>query len=87
MTTLSVAFDGSMARRFIEVAKEKFEEEGHLEIDEPSGDESNALLQVSATDTLADVRENGGIYVKAWLWVPIELVEGEVPTKDNLKSQ
>lgn len=50
--------------RAIQWAKENFEKEGSLEIDEPS---DNPHSQISACDNW---REEGGFYVKAWIWVP-----------------
>lgn len=52
-------------------AKEHMEVEGTVEIDVPEKDSPVAHI-ISACD---DWKSEGGFYVKAWVWVPIETID------------
>lgn len=68
--------DAKTARAFIDKARDLYEVEGEIEVDDTPENDSDALAMLSpAGDKLADIRENGGCYVRAWVWVPIEEVE------------
>jgi hypothetical protein len=60
--------DAKLAEAFVAAAHSLFHDEGEIEIDQKGGDD--AIAAVSALETLDEIRENGGMYVKAWVWVP-----------------
>jgi hypothetical protein len=58
------------ALEFIRAAKRVHEIEGTIEIDDPS--ENSALDAVSGMETVEEIKEAGGMYVKSWVWVAID---------------
>jgi hypothetical protein len=54
----------------LNAAKKIFEVEGTLEIDSDSV--GGISSSVSTGDYVDELKENGGAYVKAWVWVPLD---------------
>lgn len=69
-TKANGAVSEATARIFIKAAHDKFHDEGSVEVDTEN---DNPLDQVSAFgETVAGLKEAGGLYVKAWVWVPLD---------------
>lgn len=70
-------------QRFVEGARALWEREGEIEIDDMPGDLKTAQNMISATD---DFRQNGGMYVKAWVWVYVDEAAKEKDLNDERKT-
>lgn len=71
----------AIRQRIIAAARRSFEREGELEIDDSDFPEQTEELISSVDDTLEGMIENGGCYVKAWVWTAfddddLELLKG-----------
>lgn len=59
-------------RKIVQAAIRLFDDEGICEVDEP-WDAKELKKQISAPAlTRAGLKENGGAYVKAWVWVEFD---------------
>lgn len=68
-----------LAESFVEAARKLHHSDGQIEIDHANG--SEAIKSVSGAETIEGIKEAGGAYVKAYVWVPIDSL-----SKKALKS-
>lgn len=68
------AVSAEKARIFIAKAHQKFHDEGTIEVDTEM---DNPLDQVSTAETVVELIDNGGLYVKAWVWVSLDELSAE----------
>lgn len=65
--------EGKMALKLYRQAVAQYEKEGEIEFDHVFSEEE-AKAQLSESD-LNFLKENGGTYVRAWVWVSADDVE------------
>lgn len=82
MSKIFKSDNGAVTRKtaqvFINKAKKLFQDEGTIEVDHEVG---NPLDQVSTAETVSELQDNGGLYVKAWVWVPLEALDEDEQAK------
>ena len=59
-----------VASAFIQRAHDLFHDEGRIEIDDVNN--ADPLAGISASETIDEVVLEGGMYVKAWVWVSVD---------------
>ena len=71
------ALSTDVAQIFIKTAHKKFHKEGTLEIDL----DKKPLEQVTTAESIPELQNNGGLWVKAWVWVSND----DLSDEDNKK--
>lgn len=63
----------ALIKAFVAAAQDLYQEEGEVEIDVPdSASHADWQKQISTAETIEGLVENGGAYVKAWVWVDLD---------------
>jgi len=65
MKTKNPDMSPELAEAFVSTARKLYDDEGSVEVDEYD----SGRMQVSASD---NIKEEGGAYVQAWVWVKNE---------------
>lgn len=67
-----------LAQAFIDKGHSLYDDEGTLEVDHEPND---PVANVSTGENIGEILENGGLYVKAWVWVRVNDLSEEEQIK------
>jgi hypothetical protein len=76
------AVTSELAQAFVDSARNQFEDEGRLEIDH-SGDPISQLTD----EEISAIKERGGCYVKAWVYVDATSLPDAIRLKYGIGEQ
>ena len=72
--------DKGLAKKIVEAATEQYQIEGEVEIDSGLPEEI-----LSTAETQEELIENGGAYVKAWVWVDLSSLDEATKKKYSIE--
>jgi hypothetical protein len=72
-----------LAEVIIATGASLFHKDGELEIDTASGAPEECI---STAETIEELIENGGAYVKAWVWVSNDSLPSKIKQKYGIKD-